>query len=116
VIMLLFGWLILQDYRALSADGSVQANSSATPALKAAPAIAIQPSVPVVKSDPATRSVKVRDGQSLYAICAETFGACRPELLKKIIQINPSISDPDHITAGQKIVLPILLPNSADNK
>jgi len=120
-IVSVFGWLILQDYRALSADGAVQANSSATPTLKAAPlkvapAIEIQPSAPIMESDPATRLVKVRDGQSLYAICAETFGACKPELLKKIIQINPSILDPNHILSGQKVVLPILLPNSADNK
>jgi type II secretory pathway predicted ATPase ExeA len=117
-IVVLFSWLIVQDYRALSADGAVQANSSATLPAKPAPAVAIatQPSVPVVEANTGTRMVQVRNGQSLYAICEETYRACSPELLKKIVKINPSISDPNHIVSGQKVSLPILLPNSADNK
>jgi type II secretory pathway predicted ATPase ExeA len=115
-IVSLFGWLILQEYRTLSSEGAVQAKSSATPVVTVAPTVPIQPLAPIVGSVSGTRPVKVRDGQSLYAICTEIYGACRPELLKKIIKINPSISDPNHIESGQKIVLPILLPNAADNK
>jgi type II secretory pathway predicted ATPase ExeA len=118
-IVSLFGWLILQEYRTLSSEGAVHANSNATPAVTVAPAVPIQslaPIAPIVRSVSGTRPVKVRDGQSLYAICAETYGACRPELLRKIIKINPSISDPNHIESGQKVVLPILLPSAADNK
>jgi hypothetical protein len=124
-IAALFAWLILQDYRALSADGTVAANSSVTSGASAAgtgplvapsvaPAARIQS--PVLRSGYVIQLVPVRNGQSLYAICKQTFGECRPEILREIIKINPSISDPNRILSGKKVAVPVLLPNSADNK
>jgi general secretion pathway protein A len=135
----IFTWLILQDYRTLSAHRTVAANSSApwvapaassvaavtaanvqpdvsSPVLRAAaPAVGVQTSVAVSRSSYTTRLVPVRDGQSLYSICTESFGECRPKLLREIIKINPSISDPNHIVSGQKVAVPVFLPNSVDD-
>ena len=62
------------------------------------------------------RFVPVRDGQSLYAICEEAFGKCRPEILREIIKINSSISNPNRIMSGQKVAIPILSPGATDSK
>jgi len=137
-IVPLFGWLIWQDYRALSAEETVGANSSATPAVAATPAVtravgpaaatvsAITPTVapadpaqtlvPVLRPGHRTRFVPVRDGQSLYSICEEAFGKCRPEILREIIKINPLISDPNHIVSGQKIAIPVFPADTVDKK
>jgi len=137
-IVPLFAWLIWQDYRALSAEEIVGANSSATPAVQVPPAVtrtanpaaAAVPAVTptVVPADSArtlvsalrpshtTKFVPVRDGQSLYSICEEAFGGCRPELLKEIIKINPSISDPNHIVSGQKVAIPVFPLDTVDHK
>jgi len=127
-IILVFSWLIMQDYRALKADGTVQASPNPTAAAKIPPPpvmpiqapapfpVSAPVSTPVMESLAGTRSVQVRNGQSLYAICEQTYVVCRPELLKRIIRMNPSIVDPDQIVSGQKILLPVLLPNSTGNK
>jgi general secretion pathway protein A len=140
VTLSLFAWLILQDYRALSADNTVAATSSLTtttpvisqetrivpPAAKSdvasrtssATASAAPVKMPVsgVPSISRTRLVPVRNGQSLYSICAESFGECRPDLLREIIKINPSIVNPNHIESGQRVVVPASWPNSIDHK
>jgi hypothetical protein len=135
-IAALFGWLLWQDYRALSAENTVTANSSVTapapitqvdhrvaaptgataivPA--AAPMGPAQAQAPFSRPGNSIRFVPVREGQSLYAICAETFGECRPEVFKEIIRINPSISDPNHIVSGQKVAIPVLPSASVENK
>jgi len=139
-IVALFTWLILHDFHALSADTTVAANSNVTTTPPVAPAITrtVAPiAIPaesssvvnsaaseerLKKSDATSRSysgtklVPVRAGQSLYSICEQSFGKCGPELLREIIRINPSIEDPDHIVSGQKVAIPVLFPNSADNK
>lgn len=181
----LFGWLILQDYRALSAEKTVQANVRPE---TAAPAVAAQPSTvdpaveafsepstipttvptipggttgagsisgqasgqdalsgassravsgsrskprrtahkdlapapqkslnPAVDSPSGTRTLEVRDGQSLFSICEQTFGECKPDVLKQIIKMNPSISNPDHIEIGERVALPSLPTSSVPN-
>lgn len=137
-IVPLFAWLIWQDYRALSAEDIVGANSGATPTATVTPAVtrAVDPAAAAVSAitptvapaDPAQtpvsvlrpghtiRFVPVRNGQSLYSICEEAFGECRPEIFREIIKVNPSISDPNHIVSGQKVAIPILPPDSANNK
>jgi len=139
-IVVLFGLLIQQAFRVVSLDNPVAASSNATPTLPAsasatrtdvpkAEAVAAssvsaglapheQVKTPVESLSPHAnvRLVPVREGQSLYSICGESFGECRPELLKEIIKINPSITDPNHIVSGQKVAIPVLFPNSIENK
>jgi nucleoid-associated protein YgaU len=54
------------------------------------------------------RTVRVRQGQSLYGICSEQFGKCSPELMRKMLTLNSSIPDPDHIETGQRVSIPIV--------
>jgi len=134
-ILLLSAWLIWQAFRTFSSEGTVGANSTANGTTALPPAVprAVDPAAVPAASTPASadplqapvsvlrpghpiRFVPVREGQSLYSICAETFGECRPEVFKEIIKINPSISDPNHIVSGQRIAVPILLADSVVSK
>lgn len=60
-----------------------------------------------------TGVVLVAPGQSLYRICAETVGNCTSEMLHEIHKLNPWLSNPDHIEAGQKIRAPFASDLSA---
>ena len=179
-IGLIFAWLIVLDYRALTADATVAANTSeaAPAAVEQAPTRTVAPGTnAAVTSTPApaagdaltpaktpadapasvsattlsikprdigadtlattatpapvnqvdtpiasspethpTRTVSVRSGQSLYAICAKAYGTCTPEFMKEIIRINPKISNPDRVVSGQKIALPVFDQSSGDSK
>jgi len=132
-VVALFAWLIQKDYHVLFADSTVAANSAAVPnkpsvntsvdhtgvaresaaassslAAQVSPEAQVKPPVDPQGSNATMRLVPVRDGQSLYSICVESFGACRPEVLREIIKINPSITDPNHIVSGQKVAIPAL--------
>ena len=52
--------------------------------------------------------VNVSPGQTLLGICAEKFGNCTAQILRQIQQLNPHISDPDHIETGQQLRIPVL--------
>jgi type II secretory pathway predicted ATPase ExeA len=52
--------------------------------------------------------VNVSPGQTLLGICAEKFGNCTVEILRQIQQLNPHLSDPDHIETGQQLRIPVL--------
>jgi len=52
--------------------------------------------------------VNVTPGQTLLGICAEKFGNCTVQILRQIQQLNPHLSDPDHIETGQKLRIPVL--------
>jgi type II secretory pathway predicted ATPase ExeA len=52
--------------------------------------------------------VNVTPGQTLLGICAEKFGNCTVQILRQIHQLNPHLSDPDHIETGQKLRIPVL--------
>jgi general secretion pathway protein A len=122
-IAMFFGWLGIQDYRVLSVGTTVQANSGQagqagqTGQAAFAAAGASSPVKPSTQPQQLqARSVEVRNGQSLYDICVEGFGECRPEVMREMIRLNSSIHNPDHIESGQRIVLPAALPNSTYNK
>jgi general secretion pathway protein A len=61
------------------------------------------------------RLVEARDGQSLSTICAEQFSECSPDLLNRIIELNPRIADPDHVRKGQRVILPVAATGPAVN-
>jgi type II secretory pathway predicted ATPase ExeA len=52
--------------------------------------------------------VNVSPGQTLLGICAEKFGNCTAQILRQIQQLNPHLSDPDHIETGQQLRIPVL--------
>jgi hypothetical protein len=56
--------------------------------------------------------VNVAPGQTLLGICAEKFGNCTAQILRQIQQLNPHISDPDHIETGQQLRIPVLAAQS----
>jgi type II secretory pathway predicted ATPase ExeA len=123
-IVAIFGKLIVLDYKAFYGDTAVQASMEpARQNLQASEATALTPvSSQGVGSAVAadqignanTRQITVREGQSLYAICAENFGDCQPNLLRQILKMNPRIAHPDHIESGQKVVLPVFANSPAN--
>jgi hypothetical protein len=50
--------------------------------------------------------VHVIQDQSLYGIAIYELGAYNPKNTKVIQQLNPWLTDPDHIRAGQEIRIP----------
>jgi type II secretory pathway predicted ATPase ExeA len=52
--------------------------------------------------------VNVAPGQTLLGICTEKFGNCTAQILRQIQQLNPRLSDPDHIETGQQLRIPVL--------
>ena len=53
-----------------------------------------------------TTAVTVRARDDLRQICLRQLGRYTDEVLHKIRELNPELSDPDRITVGQRIVLP----------
>jgi general secretion pathway protein A len=60
-----------------------------------------------------TGTVLVTPGATLLGICIEEFGSCTPEILQQIHDLNPSLSNPDHIEVGQTIRIPSLAAQSS---
>lgn len=83
--------------------------TSGTPASEAASADAPETPTKTIQ----TRTVRVRRGQTLHNICAETFRDCGPGVFHALLEANPGISNPNLIVAGQKILLPSSPPYSA---
>jgi general secretion pathway protein A len=48
-------------------------------------------------------TIRVKPGETLYAICAQSFGSCNDKLLQRIFDLNPQLGDMDHIEPGQTI-------------
>lgn len=67
-------------------------------------AVAVTPALTFRENSADT--VSVMPGQTLFEICAASFGSCNPDLLRRIVSLNPGLSDPDHVEAGQRIRLP----------
>jgi general secretion pathway protein A len=53
-----------------------------------------------------TNTVQVTPGKTLLRICVDNFGKCDPAILQEIHRLNPALSNPDHIEAGQSIRIP----------
>jgi general secretion pathway protein A len=48
-------------------------------------------------------TIRVKPGETLYAICTQSFGSCNDKLLQRIFDLNPQLGDTDHIEPGQTI-------------
>jgi type II secretory pathway predicted ATPase ExeA len=55
-----------------------------------------------------TVDIVVQSGETLRRIVLENFGQNGTKLIERIEKLNPSLVDPNHIEAGQKIRLPLL--------
>jgi hypothetical protein len=109
VFLLALAWLALQTS---FADDPARASSIEN---RSAPVMRIQKSEkpPVQVPRPQTRLIEVHEGESLYKICARSFGVCRPTMLGDILRINSSIHNPNHIETGQNISVPVSVTTSA---
>jgi general secretion pathway protein A len=57
----------------------------------------------------ASRSVSrwvVRDGDTLYKACRETYGSCDPQTLREVIADNPRLARDPNIYRGEVLLLP----------
>ena len=52
-------------------------------------------------------TIQVTPGRTLLGLCIDKFGRCGPDLLQEIHQLNPELSNLDHIEPGQKIRVPV---------
>jgi hypothetical protein len=66
----------------------------------------LQPTLP--NNDSETLNVVVQSGDTLHVIVLRTLGQDSRKLIEQIQKLNPVVTDPDHIEAGQKIRLPRL--------
>jgi general secretion pathway protein A len=106
---------------AQAVPGPVPVSSPNAATVDAPPVVAAQPAPPVTAAPPATSSVDtqappddqpktvkvtVRPGETLQQIALRTLGQDDSQILKQIQQLNPRMTDPDHIEADQEIRLP----------
>jgi len=61
----------------------------------------------VARFDGGTTAVIVHPNDDLRQICLRHFGRYNSEVLRVITEFNPELSDPDRITVGQQIILPL---------
>lgn len=127
--LLIFSFLLIRAHRVSAAatptvNHEVTASSIAGPETsqisKEVPEAPPSVSTPAIQtmtrnqrvSTKRVRFVRVRAGQSLYAICSEQFGKCNPELMRRMLSLNSSIPDPDHIETGQRVSIPVVDPSA----
>lgn len=116
VILLLFGWLARNAFRAATTDSSGNELRNVAPSPAPQSPVAPKLQQPVASSVLEAKVVEVREGQSLYDICVENFGECRPPILEEMIHANSSIHDPNHVVPGQRVKLPALPQISTASK
>jgi type II secretory pathway predicted ATPase ExeA len=80
---------------------SLSANAGEIPAVTP-----LQSSLP--GNDSRTIDVVVQSGETLYSIARQTLGQDSGKLIEQIRNLNPAVTDPDHIEAGQEIRMPRL--------
>jgi type II secretory pathway predicted ATPase ExeA len=58
------------------------------------------------ESQPAPDVILVQPGQTLCQISFDELGGCNGKVLQELQELNPWLSDPDHIRPGQKLRIP----------
>jgi general secretion pathway protein A len=102
-----------------SRQGSAQAGPApipvSSPNTTSVAALPVTPLPPAASSvdkqapsndQPKTLKVRVRAGETLQQIALRTLGQDDRQILKQIQQLNPRMTNPDHIEADQEIRLP----------
>jgi general secretion pathway protein A len=131
-ILLLLGWPVLRVRRGVqrsvssivlpivaSASASKVAANSAplqAPEAPVAPLVAAPPasSAPLQTPDPSAKAparnkldfLQVQPGQTLYQISVQHLGRYNHDALSQFRELNPWLTDPDHIESGRKILIP----------
>ncbi|MCF8111870.1 MAG: AAA family ATPase [Desulfobacteraceae bacterium] len=52
--------------------------------------------------------VRINQNEKLWNMLNRIYGICSPELVEKIQKANPDLDNPDRISPGQKIILPVI--------
>ena len=55
---------------------------------------------------PATRTIQIKDGETLSFLCIKYYGEFNESLIDLLITYNPSIKNADLVLVNQKIQLP----------
>jgi hypothetical protein len=76
------------------------------PGGSAPPHAATQPTLSNPPPQAGERVVSVTPGKTLVSICMESFGSCDEDAMRKIRELNPELSNLDHVEVGQKIRIP----------
>ncbi len=84
----------------------VHADSVVPPLVAAAPSSISVNRIPQPVASAGT--VRVTAGKTLYRICVERFGSCTPKRLQEIHELNPRLSNLDHIESGQRLRIPVV--------
>jgi general secretion pathway protein A len=96
----------LRNDRFVVPEAVVHADSVVPPLVAAAPSsISVNRILQPVAS---AGTVRVTAGKTLYRICVESFGSCTPKRLQEIHELNPRLSNLDHIESGQRLRIPVV--------
>jgi nucleoid-associated protein YgaU len=60
----------------------------------------------------AFRTISIVRNETLFGISMENYGRYDQRIVDIIRQMNPGLTDPDHIKAGQKLRIPIVSKDS----
>ena len=105
--------LVISLWKRASVEAVRAADRRVTVVSQTADAPALSASALTRSSLPSTLTIVVKPGEFLDNICTENFGSCSPELVQKILDLNPQIEEPDYIEAGQLIRIPATGTNPA---
>jgi len=93
------------DSRSPSTSASVGAVSIHTTHGTAPPSDA-NSSSPLERTSSMPRVIRVKPYETLYRICADNFGRCSTEIMDKIFELNPWLTNPDVLRPGQELRIP----------
>jgi type II secretory pathway predicted ATPase ExeA len=100
-------WLGVVDYRMVFPQGAAQASAKdATPTPIVADSQDGDQQQPEFESEH-RRSIRVKKVESLATVCDNLYGQCTPELLQRLLVLNPSILYPNRLHPGQIISVPL---------
>jgi type II secretory pathway predicted ATPase ExeA len=112
LLIVAVGWLLAHT-KQRSANVFASAKSQVVNIPEAAPSrnpspdgLAVPAPVANVLTSAASKIVLVLRDETLYQISMENFGRYDDEILAKLREFNPWLSDPNHIQAGQMIRVP----------
>jgi type II secretory pathway predicted ATPase ExeA/LysM repeat protein len=115
-LLLALSWFVVQVGRG---EPRKQASPASVAAEAAAPISAsLDSTVPgepaSLKTEQAPEAFRVMPGQTLYRISVEKLGKYNGKVLEELRGLNPWLSDPAYIQAGQKLRLPSATTVSTD--
>jgi general secretion pathway protein A len=101
----------MNDDAAAAGDGTAEKTDASPEAGDGSDAL-VGPPMAAEGHAPDTRVVIVQRGTTLIAIARQVYGQDGPELIRRILEANPTVSNPDLIVAGSKLLLPQAPPTT----